>query len=141
LKTIEEASSLALIGVGQGFKLDIRVKDDAAEAVIDKVQIQQVLLNLMRNAAEAMAGSVRRELSITTTRAGDMVEISVADTGPGMPESVRTRLFQPFVTTKLTGMGVGLSVCRTIVEAHRGKPRAEDGTDGGTVFRFTIPRD
>ncbi len=138
-KTIEEASALALVGVGQGLKLDIRVDSDAAEAVIDKIQIQQVLLNLMRNATEAMAASARRELTVTAHRAGDMVEISVADTGPGLPESVRARLFQPFVTTKPNGMGVGLSVCRTIVEAHGGELRAEDGARGGTVFRLTVP--
>jgi two-component system, LuxR family, sensor kinase FixL len=139
-KTIEEACSLALVGVGHDIRLDIRVDDGAKEAVIDKVQIQQVLLNLIRNAAEAMAGSARRELSVTTARAGDMVQISVADTGPGLPESVRARLFQPFVTTKLAGMGVGLSVCRTIIEAHGGELRAEDGVGGGTVFLFTVPR-
>jgi two-component system sensor kinase FixL len=138
-KTIEEASALALIGVGQGLKLDIRVNSNAAEAFIDKIQIQQVLLNLMRNAAEAMAGSARRELSVATIRAGDMIEISVADTGPGLPETVRARLFQPFVTTKPEGMGVGLSVCRAIVEAHGGELRAEDAVGGGTVFRLTVP--
>ena len=140
LTTIEEASALALVGIGQGVRLQIRVADDAAEAVIDKIQIQQVLLNLMRNAVEAMAGSVRRELSITAASAGDMVEISVADTGPGLPESVRARLFQPFVTTKPAGMGVGLSVCRTIVEAHGGELRAEDAAGAGTVFRLTVLR-
>ena len=138
-KTIEEASSLALLGIGQGLKLDIRVDDDADEAVIDKVQIQQVLLNLVRNAAEAMDGSAQRELSIATARAGGMVEISVADTGPGLPESVRARLFQPFVTTKPNGMGIGLSVSRTIIEAHGGEIRAEHGAGGGTVFRLTVP--
>jgi len=139
LRTIEEASALALLGVGQGLKLDVHVNSDAAEAVIDKIQIQQVLLNLMRNAAEAMAGFARRELSIATARVGDMVEISVADTGPGLPETVRARLFQPFVTTKSAGMGVGLSVSRTIVEAHGGELRAEDMSGGGTVFRLTVP--
>ena len=138
-KTIEEASSLALLGIAQGLKLDIRVDDDADEAVIDKVQIQQVLLNLVRNAAEAMDGSAQRELSIATARAGGMVEISVADTGPGLPESVRARLFQPFVTTKPNGMGIGLSVSRTIIEAHGGEIRAERGAGGGTVFRLTVP--
>ena len=138
-KTIEEASSLALLGIGQGLKLDIRVDDDADEAVIDKVQIQQVLLNLVRNAAEAMDGSAQRELSIATARAGGMVEISVADTGPGLPESVRARLFEPFVTTKPNGMGIGLSVSRTIIEAHGGEIRAERGAGGGTVFRLTVP--
>ena len=140
LKTIEEATGLALIGIGRDLKLTIRVDDDAAEAVIDKIQIQQVLLNLIRNAAEAMAGSERRELSITTARQGDMVAISVADTGPGLPESVRARLFEPFVTTKTNGMGVGLSVCQSIVHTHGGELHAEDGADGGTVFLLTVPR-
>lgn len=138
-KTIEEASGLALLGADQGLKLEIRVDRNAAEAVIDKVQIQQVLLNLMRNAAEAMDGSARRELSISTARAGDMVEISVCDTGHGLAESVRARLFEPFVTTKPDGMGVGLSVCRSIIEAHGGELCAEDGAGGGTIFRLTVP--
>ena len=128
-----------MLGIAQGLKLDIRVDDDADEAVIDKVQIQQVLLNLVRNAAEAMDDSPQRELSIATARAGGMVEISVADTGPGLPESVRARLFQPFVTTKPNGMGIGLSVSRTIIEAHGGEIRAEHGAGGGTVFRLTVP--
>jgi len=139
-KTIEEASALALVGAGQALKLDIRVDRDAAEALIDKIQVQQVLVNLVRNAAEAMAGSPRRELSITAVPVGDVIEISVSDTGPGLPESVRARLFQPFVTTKPGGMGVGLSVSRTIVEAHGGELRAEDSAAGGTIFRFTVPR-
>jgi two-component system sensor kinase FixL len=138
-RTIEEASDLALIGIDEGIKLEIRIGDQAAEALIDKVQIQQVLLNLTRNAAEAMAGCVRREILIATTRAGEMIEISVADTGSGLPDTVRARLFEPFVTTKPNGMGVGLSVCRTIVEAHGGTLLAEDGTEGGMVFRLTVP--
>lgn len=138
-KTIEEASALALVGVGTGLKLEIHIGADASTAVIDKIQIQQVLLNLMRNAAEAMISLPRRELTVTTARAGDWVEISVTDNGPGLPETVRTRLFQPFVTTKATGMGVGLSVCRTIVEAHGGELRAEDAPGGGTIFRLTVP--
>jgi two-component system sensor kinase FixL len=137
--TIEEASALALAGVGQGMKLNIHVADDAQEAVIDKVQIQQVLLNLMRNGLEAMAASPRRELTITASRTRDMLEIRVSDTGPGLPDQVRARLFQPFITTKPDGMGVGLSVCRTIVEAHGGELHAEDAAGGGTVFRFTVP--
>jgi two-component system, LuxR family, sensor kinase FixL len=136
---IEEASAPALVGIGQGLKLSIQVAAGAAEAVIDK--IQQVLLNLLRNAAEAMDCSARRELSITTTRAEDMVEICVADTGPGLPELVRTKLFEPSVTTKPNGMGVGLSVCRAIVEAHGGELRAGDAEGGGTVFRLTVPHD
>jgi two-component system sensor kinase FixL len=137
--TIEEAAGLALAGTGHGLKLDIAVAGDAQEAVIDKIQIQQVLLNLMRNAVEAMANSPRRDLAISATRSGAMVEISVTDSGPGLPDAVRARLFQPFVTTKPEGMGVGLSVSRAIVEAHGGELRAEDASGGGTIFRFTIP--
>jgi two-component system sensor kinase FixL len=137
-KTIEEASALALVGLGQNVKLDIRFGSDTGEALIDRIQIQQVLLNLMRNAIEAMVDSARRELVVTTAAAGALIEISVADTGPGLPDSVRARLFQPFVTTKPAGMGVGLSVCRTIIEAHGGELRSEDAEGGGTVFRFTV---
>ena len=138
--TIEEATALALVGVGQGLRLEIRVADDAAEAVIDKIQIQQVLINLMRNAVEAMATMARRELTVSANRVGEMVEIRVTDSGPGLPEPVRARLFQPFVTTKPDGMGVGLSVCRAIVEAHGGEMHGDDAAGGGTVFRFTVPR-
>lgn len=138
-RTIQEAAGLALVGVGSGLKLDIRVDPAASEAVIDKVQIQQVLLNLIRNAVEAMEGQSRRELTIKTRPVGTMVEVSVADTGPGISESIRSRLFQPFVTSKLNGMGVGLSVCRTIVEAHNGQLCAENPSNGGTVFHFTLP--
>jgi two-component system sensor kinase FixL len=138
--TIEEATALALVGVGHGIKLSMRFDPAAAEAVIDKVQIQQVLFNLMRNAVEAMAESPRRELTIATAAVGAMVEISVADTGPGLPETVRANLFQPFVTTKANGMGVGLSICRTIAEAHGGVLRADHTADGSAVFRLTVPR-
>ncbi|HET6182562.1 MAG TPA: PAS domain S-box protein [Acetobacteraceae bacterium] len=138
-RTIQEAIGLALVGVGSGLKLEISIDPAAQDAMIDKVQIQQVLLNLTRNAVEAMEGQSARALRIATRREGDMVEISIADTGPGLPEQVRARLFQPFVTTKQGGMGVGLSVCRTIIEGHGGELRAEDAPGGGTVFRMSVP--
>ena len=107
----------------------------------DRVQVQQVVLNLMRNAIEAMAEaqSPRRELPITTSpgEAG-MVEISIADTGPGIAPEIAEKLFQPFVTTKRQGMGVGLSISRTIVEAHGGKLWVEPNPGGGAVFRLTL---
>ncbi len=137
--TIEEAIALALVGVGRGIKLDTRFDPAATEAIIDKVQIQQILVNVMRNAVEAMEGSPRRELSIATARAGDMVEISLADTGPGLSKEVRARLFQPFVTTKANGMGVGLSICLAIAEAHGGALRATSAPGGGTIFHLTVP--
>jgi two-component system sensor kinase FixL len=109
--------------------------------MVDRVQVQQVLLNLIRNAVEAMEESEVRELSITGAAENGLVLISVADTGGGIPPEIAARLFQPFVTTKQEGMGVGLSVCRTIVEAHGGRlwMEAGPGPSGGSIFRFTLP--
>jgi two-component system, sensor histidine kinase and response regulator len=140
--TIEEIVVLATAGGGRrDVEVSLQLHPAAEMAVIDKVQIQQVLLNLIRNAIEAMAGGARQSLVIATRpAAGDMVEVSVADSGPGLSQEVRSRLFQPFVTTKSSGMGVGLSICYAIIEAHGGQLWAEDGAAGGTVFRFTLPR-
>ena len=121
--------------------LTVQVDPAELQAEIDKVQVQQVLFNLMRNGIEAMQDQPRRELMVASTVApGGMVEISVADTGPGLSDNVRSRLFQPFVTTKPNGMGVGLSVCQGIVQLHGGRLWADDRTGGGTVFRFTVRR-
>jgi two-component system sensor kinase FixL len=96
------------------------------------------MLNLLRNAIEAMSDSPKRELLITTELIGeDMVEVTVADTGPGIPPEIESRLFQPFVTSKSQGMGIGLSISRSIIESHGGQIVAEP-TSGGTVFRFTL---
>ena len=140
-KLVEEASALALVGIKDR---GIRVKyqfDPAADRVLaDRVQIQQVLINLMRNAIEAMENSQKRELLMSAVPAGnDMVAITVADTGSGIPAEMDTQLFQPFVTTKQHGMGVGLSISRTIIDAHGGQIRAEPNPGGGTIFRFTLP--
>ena len=139
-RTIEEGAALALVGLTQSVSLRIEIGRDAADAFIDRIEIQQVLLNLVRNAAEAMGGSRRREVTIATADAGELIEVSVSDTGPGLPEVVRARLFQPFTTTKPDGMGVGLSICRTIVESHGGKLWADDRPGGGTAFHFTVAR-
>jgi two-component system sensor kinase FixL len=98
-----------------------------------------VLVNLVRNAAEAMAPCPDPRVVLSTRRSGADVEIAVADTGPGLTDAVRERLFQPFVTTKEGGMGVGLSLCRSIVDAHGGRIWAESPPAGGAVFRFTLP--
>jgi two-component system sensor kinase FixL len=108
--------------------------------IVDKVQIQQVLLNLVRNALEAMEDRGAGSLVISAHVAGELIEFGVADNGPGLPDDIRARLFEPFLTTKTNGMGVGLSICRTIVESHGGKVWADDNPGGGTVFRFTLPR-
>ena len=107
--------------------------------IADRVQVQQVLLNLLRNAMEAMEASPVRELTLGTARWDSMVAVSVADTGSGIPPAIAAQLFQPFVTTKSDGMGIGLSVCRAIVEAHGGRLWVEPNPGGGSVFRFTLP--
>jgi two-component system sensor kinase FixL len=141
-KLIEEASALALVGAKN---LGVRARfnfDPAVDFVlVDKIQIQQVLLNLMRNAIEAMEGMERRELTISVQAAdAGMAMISVGDTGPGIAPDIADRLFQPFATTKPAGMGVGLSICRTIIEAHGGQIWAEPNPGGGAVFHFTLRR-
>ena len=139
-QVIEEAAALALLGAeGRGVHLEMDFAPDTPLVFIDKVQVQQVLLNLIRNAVEAMQSSPRRELAIRTiVRTDGMVEVSVADSGPGLAADVREKLFQPFVTTKATGMGVGLSICRGIVEAQGGQMWLADDT-GGAKFHFTLP--
>ena len=113
----------------------------ASSAFFDRIQIEQVMFNLVRNSIEAMGNSARRVLTIrTTVNADDMVEISVADTGHGLAPDIRSRLFEPFVTSKPDGLGIGLSICRAIIEAHGGRLSADDNPGDGTVFRFTLPR-
>jgi two-component system sensor kinase FixL len=142
-KLVEEASALALVGAKHhGVRVRFNLSPDADSVFADKVQIQQVLINLMRNAIEAMAeaGSPQRELTVTTVPAeGGMVETIVTDTGPGIAPQIAAQLFQPFVTTKRHGMGVGLSISRTIIEAHGGELRVEPNPGGGARFRFTLP--
>jgi two-component system sensor kinase FixL len=140
-KLIDEASAIALVGAKErGIRVRYQLDSDAKLVLADRVQIQQVLINLMRNAIEAMEGAERRELVIAALNADeDMVAISVSDTGPGISTDARAKLFQPFFTTKRDGMGVGLSISRTIIDAHGGEIRAETNPGGGTVFRFTLP--
>jgi PAS domain S-box-containing protein len=139
-KLIEDASALALVGVNQtGVSFACGFESAATVVMVDKVQIQQVLLNLIRNAIEAMQETERRELTISTTTVDeDTVEVQVTDTGPGVSEAVAAHLFQPFVTTKPQGMGVGLSISRTIIESHGGRLWAEANPEGGTIFRLTL---
>ena len=106
---------------------------------IDKIQIQQVIINLARNAIEAMADCPVRQLVISTSLVDHQVEVSIGDTGPGLDSSVAERLFKPFVTTKSNGMGMGLSICQTIIESHGGRLWAEPGLGGGSVFSFLLP--
>lgn len=140
-RLIEEASALALVGAKErGIKADFDFPLENPLVVVNRIQIQQVLFNLIRNAMEAMQDVEERHLTIKAevVEAGRMVDLSVKDTGLGIAPSVLNKLFTPFTTTKRSGMGVGLSISRTIVEAHGGKIWADSKPGGGTTFHFTL---
>jgi two-component system, LuxR family, sensor kinase FixL len=137
---IEEAGALALVGSRErGIRTVFDYGPGADTVVVDRVQVQQVLINLMRNAMEAMRDSATRELVVRTVSSGDEVVVEVEDTGPGVSEEIGARLFKPFVTTKASGMGVGLSISRRIVQAHGGEISAVRNERGGATFRFSLP--
>jgi len=140
-KLIEEAGALGLAGAReQNIQLRFNLNPEFDLVMVDRVQIQQVLVNLFRNALEAMAQSPQRVLIASNGKvADDMIEVAVSDTGTGFLDDVKPNLFQTFFTTKETGMGVGLSISRSIIEAHGGRMWAENNASGGATFRFTLP--
>ncbi len=140
-KLVEEAVRLGLVGVrDSGVQVKVQLDPKVTGAVMDRIEIQQVLVNLMRNAVEAMQGMPTRQLTVSTHRdSKDIVSVSVSDTGPGLAPEVAKRLFEPFVTTKAQGMGMGLNICRTIIESHGGRLWADTNPSGGAVFRFRLP--
>lgn len=139
-RLITEASALALVGAGDlNVEVDVRLDPVADRVLVDRIQIQQVLLNLIRNAIEAMADSpVRRLLVYSEREAGGLVRVTVADSGLGLAEDIAERLFEPFRSTKTSGMGLGLSISAAIVSAHGGRIWAEPSKLGGTAFHFTV---
>lgn len=139
-KLLEEAGALAMIGATErGVRMRIEVSREVDLVLADRVQVQQVVLNLMRNAIDAMEHSPVRELLVAAAATrDDMVEVTVMDTGPGIAPEIADHLFQPFMTTKATGMGIGLSISRTIVESHGGRIWTEARKEGGTAFHFTL---
>ncbi|HJW41866.1 MAG TPA: ATP-binding protein [Rhizomicrobium sp.] len=139
-RVVDEAIRLGQVNAAErGVKLRVILAPDLPPVRIDRVQIQQVLINLVKNAIEAMEGASRRELTMTISQtAPEKVQVAVADTGPGIANDLADKLFQPFVTTKANGMGMGLSICRGIVEAHGGRLWIEDNPGGGALFRFTV---
>lgn len=141
-KLVEEAGALALVGSKErGIKSLFSYDEGEGTMVLaDRVQIQQVLINLMRNAMEAMRDSPTRELAVTVRRHDqDLLGVEVSDTGPGIPPEIAPQLFQPFVTSKPGGMGIGLSISRRIIEAHGGELSVASSSSGGTTFAFTLP--
>jgi two-component system sensor kinase FixL len=139
-KLIEEAIALALVGAKErGVKVLINLDPDLPAVAVDRVQIQQVLLNLIRNAMEAMEDTSVRQLTVAASAESRHVLVTVCDTGAGVNPEIEAKLFQPFVTTKPDGMGIGLSVCRTIIEGHNGRLWMEPSPGGGSIFQFTLP--
>lgn len=141
VKMIEESLALALVGVRESAVV-VRTRNafPSDRVLADKVQIQQVLLNLIRNAVEALHDRAGSEIIIESrTEPDGGALVRIMDSGPGVATEIAERLFQPFMTTKKEGMGVGLSICRTIVEAHGGRLWHEETPGGGATFAFTLP--
>ena len=137
-ETIEFLSSLA---VGRKVALVSRMTPEALPILGDRIHLQQVVLNLVVNGIDAMSNtpSENRTISIRTSRVGEFAELSVSDRGPGIPEDKLKEVFDPFVTSKAEGMGMGLSIARTIIEAHHGLIWAKNRDHGGATFRIKLP--
>jgi PAS domain S-box-containing protein len=138
---IEEAGGLVLSSIAPlALHLSFEFDDRARHVLVNRIQVQQVLVNLIRNAFEAMADQGSREVTLATKPLDNgTIQVTVADIGPGIPDDISDRLFEPFVSSKHDGMGLGLSISRSIIEAHDGRLTAEPRPLGGTIFRFTIP--
>jgi two-component system sensor kinase FixL len=135
---VREACRIALAGGPTNLKLFYDVPEDL-HGIGDPIQIQQVVINLIRNACEAMVGSEQEEITIAATEKNGFAEVSICDSGGGIPADMLTTIFDAFVTTKADGTGIGLSIGRTIIEAHSGKLTAQNNAAGGATFRFTVP--
>ncbi|WP_281422132.1 PAS domain-containing sensor histidine kinase [Aquisediminimonas sediminicola] len=139
---IREALEFGAIGTRElGVEITLNLDPQAKLVLVDRVQIQQVLINMMRNATEALANTATKRITISTRPDGDQfIRFSVMDTGNGIPDAIGARLFRAFTSSKSEGMGLGLSICRTIVEAHGGRIWYEPDQDGGSIFHFTLQR-
>jgi two-component system sensor kinase FixL len=135
---VVEAAALAMLGVEAEVDLRLDLADDLLVAA-DPIQIQQVVINLIRNAVEAVIPATRREVLVSLRAAGSALELRVADSGPGIRPEMMGSLFEAFASSKPGGMGVGLSISRTIVEAHEGSLSATNRRGGGACFLVVLP--
>lgn len=120
----------------------LKIESGKAFAWVDPIQIEQVLLNLVRNSIDAMVGEEHgaKQLTIRASKSGkDVVKVSISDTGHGCPPPLVEKLFEPFFTTKANGLGIGLGISQTIIEAHGGRLWLESNSDKGATFSFTLP--
>jgi two-component system, LuxR family, sensor kinase FixL len=140
---LEDATALARMSMSSSdVPVVLRIAPDVGSVLADPIQVQQVVINLVRNAQEALASTPSPKIQIDAQLgANGLVDISVCDNGPGLDLDVKNTLFKPFTTSKSGGMGLGLSICQTIVEAHGGTICADLAPDGGTCFRFTLRSD
>ena len=145
-KVVGEATALGLVGAKEtGISVRVEMSSEPLSVFIDKVQIQQVVFNLVRNSIEAMGEAPPpRNMLVTTlvthsATEESVAEVSVSDTGPGLAPQIQAQLFQPFQTTKQKGMGLGLSICRSIIDSHGGRLQAIPNAERGVTFRFTLP--
>lgn len=140
-RMVNEASALAFVGAhGRSVEFEVDLQAGGPFVLVDRIQIQQVLLNLIRNAVQAMADTDFPHVRVSSEPGEDgMIVVTVADNGTGLSREVAARLFQPFLSTKADGMGLGLSICRTIIQAHGGKIWAGPSALGGAAFHFTVP--
>ena len=137
----EAAEFLSSLAIGRKVELLSVITPDALPILGNRIQLQQVILNLVANGIDAMRDtpSENRTITIRTSRAEKFAELSVSDRGPGISEDKLKEVFEPFYTSKAEGMGMGLSIARTIIEAHHGMIWAKNRDHGGASFRIRIP--
>jgi len=138
-EVINEGVNLALIGVMRDINIQTNIDSNLPTMLVDRIQLQQVMVNFVRNAIDAMEDGEEKKMVVSAVRNGDQVKVSVQDNGKGVAPEFLNRLFEPFATTKKGGMGFGLSICRTVVEAHGGTTAASPNPHVGMTFSLQIP--